>query len=205
MSKTFSFLRAKDLIYGPAVRSYMMGEAPPAFDLLYWNGDSTNLPGRMAVQYLRGLCQGNAALSEGTLELFGETLSVRTWTCRSTPSPARPTTSRRGRTASAACADGVEEQDLRAVGVRPYRGDRQSAVEEEIRPLHEPGGVRHARGVAGRGQYNEGSWWPRWESWLASRSGKQVPARVPGEAGYEVLAPAPGTYVLERTKADLPT
>jgi polyhydroxyalkanoate synthase len=45
MSKTFSFLRAKDLVYGPAVRSYMMGEAPPAFDLLYWNGDSTNLPG----------------------------------------------------------------------------------------------------------------------------------------------------------------
>jgi polyhydroxyalkanoate synthase len=54
MSKTFSFLRAKDLVYGPAVRSYMMGEAPPAFDLLYWNGDSTNLPGKMAVQYLRG-------------------------------------------------------------------------------------------------------------------------------------------------------
>jgi polyhydroxyalkanoate synthase len=53
----------------------MMGEAPPAFDLLYWNGDSTNLPGRMAVQYLRGLCQGNQ-LSEGTLELFGETLVV---------------------------------------------------------------------------------------------------------------------------------
>jgi polyhydroxyalkanoate synthase len=76
MSKTFSFLRAKDLVYGPAVRSYMMGEAPPAFDLLYWNGDSTNLPGKMAVQYLRGLCQGNQ-LSEGTLELFGETLGVK--------------------------------------------------------------------------------------------------------------------------------
>jgi poly(3-hydroxyalkanoate) synthetase len=100
MSKTFSFLRAKDLVYGPAVRSYMMGEAPPAFDLLYWNGDSTNLPGRMAVQYLRGLCQGNQ-LSEGTLELFGETLSWRTWRCRSMPSPARPTTSRPGRTAFA--------------------------------------------------------------------------------------------------------
>jgi polyhydroxyalkanoate synthase len=47
--------------------------------------------------------------------------------------------------------------------------------------------------------YNEGSWWPRWEAWLASRSGKQVPARIPGEAGYDVLAPAPGTYVLEKT------
>ena len=56
MSRTFSFLRSNDLIYGPAIKSYMMGEAPPAFDLLYWNGDGTNLPGKMAVEYLRGLC-----------------------------------------------------------------------------------------------------------------------------------------------------
>jgi hypothetical protein len=59
MSRTFSFLRSNDLIYGPAIRSYMMGEAPPAFDLLYWNGDGTNLPAKMAVEYLRGLCQGD--------------------------------------------------------------------------------------------------------------------------------------------------
>jgi polyhydroxyalkanoate synthase len=75
MSRTFSFLRSNDLIYGPAMRSYMMGEAPPAFDLLYWNGDSTNLPGKMAVEYLRGLCQGNK-FAEGGIELFGETLHV---------------------------------------------------------------------------------------------------------------------------------
>jgi polyhydroxyalkanoate synthase len=48
-------------------------------------------------------------------------------------------------------------------------------------------------------EYREGSWWPRWEAWLASRSGKRVPARIPGEAGYPVLASAPGTYVLEKT------
>jgi polyhydroxyalkanoate synthase len=46
--------------------------------------------------------------------------------------------------------------------------------------------------------YHEGSWWPRWEEWLSNRSGKQVAARVPGGAGYSVLAPAPGTYVLEK-------
>ena len=50
MARTFSFLRANDLIYKPAIKSYMMGEAPPAFDLLFWNGDGTNLPGRMAVR-----------------------------------------------------------------------------------------------------------------------------------------------------------
>ena len=59
MSRTFSFLRANDLVYAPAVRSYMMGEAPPAFDLLYWNGDSTNLPALMAKEYLRKLYSAN--------------------------------------------------------------------------------------------------------------------------------------------------
>jgi len=76
MARTFSFLRSNDLIYGPAIRSYMMGETPPAFDLLYWNGDGANLPGKMFSQYLRGLCQRNE-FAEGTLEMFGETLSVR--------------------------------------------------------------------------------------------------------------------------------
>ena len=65
MSRTFSYLRANDLVYAPAIRSYMLGEAPPAFDLLYWNGDGTNLPARMAIEYLRGLCQGDG-LARGT-------------------------------------------------------------------------------------------------------------------------------------------
>ncbi len=76
MSRTFSYLRANDLIYQPAIRSYMMGEAPPAFDLLFWNGDGTNLPARMAVEYLRWLCQGNK-FAKGEIELMGETLSIK--------------------------------------------------------------------------------------------------------------------------------
>ncbi len=64
MGRTMSFLRSNDLIYTPAIKSYMMGEAPPAFDLLYWNGDGANLPGRMVMQYLRGLCQRNEFVGE---------------------------------------------------------------------------------------------------------------------------------------------
>jgi polyhydroxyalkanoate synthase len=48
-------------------------------------------------------------------------------------------------------------------------------------------------------EFNEGSWWPRWEDWLKKRSGAQVPARIPGESDYEILTAAPGTYVLVRT------
>ncbi|MEL6700767.1 MAG: class I poly(R)-hydroxyalkanoic acid synthase [Pseudomonadota bacterium] len=76
MARTFSYLRSHDLIYGPAIKSYMMGEAPPAFDLLYWNGDSTNLPGTMAMEYLRGLCQGDL-FANGGYELGDETLYLQ--------------------------------------------------------------------------------------------------------------------------------
>ena len=59
MGRTFSYLRSNDLVYGPAIKSYMLGEAPPAFDLLYWNGDGTNLPGPMVTEYLRKLQSKN--------------------------------------------------------------------------------------------------------------------------------------------------
>ncbi len=75
MARTFSFLRSKDLVYTPAIRSYMLGETPPAFDLLYWNGDGSNLPKKMAVQYLRGLCQRNE-FADGGYELMDHTLKV---------------------------------------------------------------------------------------------------------------------------------
>jgi len=70
MARTFSFLRSNDLIYLPAIKSYMLGEAPPAFDLLYWNGDGTNLPATMALEYLRGLCQMDG-FAKGEFEVFG--------------------------------------------------------------------------------------------------------------------------------------
>ncbi|MDG4649130.1 class I poly(R)-hydroxyalkanoic acid synthase [Roseibacterium sp. SDUM158017] len=199
MSKTFSFLRAKDLVYGPAIRSYMMGEAPPAFDLLYWNGDSTNLPGKMAVQYLRGLCQANA-LCEGGFEMFGETLSVR-----DVDIPVY----------AVAC-----ETDHIAAWKDSFRGITQMGSRNKTFVLSESG---HIAGIVNppskkkyghytnpevtgapeewlaAAEYHEGSWWPRWGEWLASRSGRQVPARIPGEAGYPVMAAAPGTYVLEKT------
>jgi len=75
MARTFSYLRSTDLIYTPAIRSYMMGETPPAFDLLYWNGDGANLPAKMAMQYLRGLCQRNEFAGDG-FELMGHTLRL---------------------------------------------------------------------------------------------------------------------------------
>ncbi len=202
MSRTFSFLRSNDLIYSPAIKSYMMGEAPPAFDLLYWNGDGTNLPARMAVDYLRGLCQ-NDLFARGGFRLLGETLSVRDV---------------RVPLCAIAC-----ETDHIAAWKSSYAGVRQMGAADKTFILSESGhiaGIINPPAKRKYGHYvnadwpegaeawqagatrHEGSWWPRWAEWLARRSGARVPARVPGSGSgdHPILAAAPGTYVTEKPR-----
>lgn len=194
MSRTMSFLRANDLVWGPAIRSYMMGESPPAFDLLYWNGDGTNLPGKMAMQYLRGLCQRNEFAGDG-FELFGQKLrlsDVNVPLC------------------SVAC-----EGDHIAPWVDCWRGVAQMGSKDKTFFLSESGHVAGIVNPPGRDKYGhysggagfagdsngwresasfaKGSWWPLWGEWLAGRSGKMIAARHPDEG----LDAAPGSYVLE--------
>ncbi len=195
MARTFSFLRSNDLVYGPAIKSYMMGETPPAFDLLYWNGDGANLPAAMAVQYLRRLCQDNAFAEEG-VEVLGETLHIK-----DVDVPL--------------CAVTCETDHI-AAWKDCYRGMSKTGSRNRVFILSESG---HIAGIVNPpskkkyghyvnddltgdaeewlegATYNEGSWWPRWESWIAKRSGKWVEPREPGDSGYKPLCPAPGTYV----------
>ncbi|MCG7494431.1 alpha/beta hydrolase [Thalassobius sp. Cn5-15] len=195
MGRTMSFLRSNDLIYGPAIKSYMMGEAPPAFDLLYWNGDGSNLPGRMVMQYLRGLCQRNEFVGDG-FDLLGETLHVS-----EVDVPLMSIT----------C-----ETDHIARWKDCYRGFQQTGAKDRTFIVSQSGHVAgivnppskkkyghytntdlslDAEGWMAGAQFNEGSWWPAWEAWLQKRSGKMVPARKPGDSAYPVLDVAPGRYV----------
>ncbi len=198
MSRTFSFLRANDLIYGPAIRSYMLGEAPPAIDLLYWNGDGTNLPAAMLTEYLRDLCRENRLAREG-FEVLGETVKlsdIKIPVC------------------GVAC-----ETDHIAAWRASYAGLRQMGSRSKTFLLSESGhiaGIVNPPSKKKYGHYtnedmpllsedwkdgasfNAGSWWPTWEAWLKTRSGKKVPARVPGAAeSHPVLAAAPGDFVKE--------
>ena len=198
MSKTFSYLRAKDLVYGPAVRSYMMGEPPPAFDLLFWNGDSTNLPGKMTVQYLRGLCQANGFAGDG-FDILGERLHVSDVTLP-------------------VCAIACETDHI-AAWKDSFRGVVQMGSKDKTFILSESGHIAgivnppakkkygHWRGPEPIGTpaswkeaatYHEGSWWPFWDTWLAERSGPMVPARAAGSKAWPPLCDAPGTYVREK-------
>ena len=196
MSRTFSYLRSNDLIYGPAIKSYMMGQAPPAFDLLYWNGDGTNLPGKMAVQYLRGLCQSdNFANGEG-FEIAGQKLHLK-----DVDVPL--------------CAIACETDHI-AAWKSSYRGVQKMGAKNKTFILSGSGHIAGIVNPPTKVKYgywvnddlslspedwqdtatqHEGSWWPHWESWLRKKSGKQVPARSPGDSSHPVLCDAPGTYV----------
>ncbi len=194
MARTFSFLRSNDLVYGPAIKSYMMGETPPAFDLLYWNGDGANLPAKMAMQYLRGLCQRNELATAG-FDLMGHHLVLD-----EVDLPLFAVT----------C-----ETDHIAAWKDCYRGVQKMGSKDKTFVLSESGhiaGIVNPPSKKKYGHYtnadlslssadwqsgadfHEGSWWPRWSEWLKERSGKMVKARVPGAEG-KTLGEAPGTYV----------
>lgn len=195
MSRTFSFLRSNDLIYAPAIRSYMMGQTPPAFDLLYWNGDGTNLPAKMSVEYLRGLCQANDFVKDG-FEICGETVQIKDV---SVP----------------LCAIACETDHI-APWKASYAGFQQMGSKDKTFILSESGHIAGIVNPPSKNKYghwtnpeynlssedwqatadkHDGSWWPRWEKWLDKKSGEMVPVREPGDAKHPSLAPAPGTYV----------
>ncbi|MDC0736779.1 class I poly(R)-hydroxyalkanoic acid synthase [Cognatishimia sp. SS12] len=195
MQRTFSFLRSNDLVYGPAIRSYMLGEAPPAFDLLYWNGDGSGLPGKMVVQYLRQLCQENKFTTEG-IEFLGERLHIS-----DVDLPI--------------CAVTCETDHI-ARWKDCYRGFRMTSSKDRTFIVSESGHIagivnppskkkyghytnkdlgQDAAGWMEGATYTEGSWWPRWDSWLSARSGKMIPAREPGDKDHPPMEDAPGTYV----------
>eukprot|EP00903_Cladosiphon_okamuranus_P022471 g20668.t1 len=200
MARTFSYLRANDLVYGPAIRSYMMGETPPAFDLLFWNGDGANLPGKMAVQYLRGLCQDNRFVTDG-FELFGHTLHVR-----DVDVPLMAITCETDHIAAwKQCYRGVQQMGSRSKNFIVSQSGHIAGIVNPVSRIKYGHYVNDdlkldADAWMDEAGFHEGSWWPRWEAWLKKRSGKQVEARAPGaHKSYPVLGSAPGRYV--RAKA----
>ena len=196
MARTFSYLRSNDLVYGPAIRSYMLGETPPAFDLLYWNGDGANLPGRMAVEYLRGLCQRNEFAGNDGFELMGHKLKLG-----EVDVPLMSITCETDHIAAwKDCYRGVQKMGSRS---KTFIVSESGHIAGIVNPPSKKKYGHYtnddlkadAEGWMKDADFHEGSWWPRWEAWLKKRSGKQVPARDTGDSNHEPICPAPGTYV----------
>lgn len=201
LAATFNALRGKDLIWNYVVNNYLLGEDYPAFDLLHWNGDVTNLPAKWHGAYLRDLYRDNKLVQPDALSADGTPIDL---TQIKTP-----------------CFIQAGKEDHIAPAESVWRATEHFSGETEFMLA----GSGHIAGVvnppaAGKYQYwlgdsgaeslnafvesakeHPGSWWPHWLSWLHGQDDAKVAAtgkRKPGGRGDRVIEDAPGRYVKSR-------
>ncbi|MDQ6618896.1 MAG: class I poly(R)-hydroxyalkanoic acid synthase [Pseudomonadota bacterium] len=198
LATAFASLRANELVWNYVVSNYLKGQAPPAFDLLYWNSDSSNLPGPMYVYYLRNMYIENRLREPGALELLGEPvdlsrIDVPTYVYASREDHIVPWHSAYATTALVS-GDVVftlgASGHIAGVVNPPAKHKRSYWVNASIEKDPD-------RWLAGA-EEKPGSWWSHWGAWLARRGGGERAApRKPGNAMFTPLLAAPGTYVKE--------
>ncbi len=199
LASVFSSLRANDLIWQYVVGNYLKGKTPQAFDLLYWNSDSTNLPGPFLVWYLRNMYLNNSLRVPGKLEMLGQKVDVSKikvpaylmaakedhivpWTSAYLARQVLggPTTFVLGASGHIAGAINSAVKNKRSY----WTNDAEATTADEW--------------LSGAAE-QKGSWWWHWSQWLAEHGGRQVAARtVLGNEKYPVIEAAPGRYVKEK-------
>ncbi|MGU7776392.1 class I poly(R)-hydroxyalkanoic acid synthase [Burkholderia sp. MR1-5-21] len=200
-ANTFSFLRPNDLVWNYVVDNYLKGRTPAPFDLLYWNSDSTNLPGPMYAWYLRNTYLENKLRVPGALTVCGEPvdlsrIDVPTFIYGSREDHIVP-----WQTAyvSASILTGPLKFVLGASGhiagvINPPAKKKRSYWVDDDRDLPESAGDWFAGATE-----HPGSWWPTWVEWLDQYGGRKgAPPAQLGSAQFPVIEPAPGRYVLQR-------
>ena len=202
LAATFSFLRANDLVWNYVVGNYLKGEKPPAFDLLYWNGDSTNLPGPMYCWYLRNTYLENKLARPNALTVCGQPLDLRrldmpTFVYGSREDHIVPWDSAY---ASTQLTQGPTTFVLGASGhiagvINPPQKNKRSYW-TSAKPGTFPPTAKEWLATA---QEHPGSWWTGWGEWLASQAGKKIAApKQMGSKKHAPIEPAPGRYVLRK-------
>jgi polyhydroxyalkanoate synthase len=210
LASTFSSLRPNDLVWNYVQSNYLKGNDPAAFDLLFWNSDSTNLPGPMFCWYLRNTYLENK-LKTGTLKVAGETVDLGKIAAPAfvygsredhiVPWPSAFDTLNILNPGKAKANRFVLGASGHIAGVinSPAKNKRSYWTNDKT-----PG--RRAKPADadawfGGATEHPGSWWPEWAAFLNTHGGKQVPARTkPGNARYTAVEAAPGRYV--KVKAD---
>lgn len=196
LASAFASLRANDLVWNYVVSNYLKGETPPAFDLLFWNGDSANLPGPMYVYYLRNLYLDNILRVPGALTMAGVRVDLSRITL-----PMYVYASRddhivpwRSGYQTTALVGGDVTFVLGASGhiagvINPPQPPRRNYWTNDLITDAPDEWFARAESVPG-------SWWPHWAQWLAGHGGARHAApRAAGNAEHPPLEPAPGTYV----------
>ena len=197
MSNMFNLLRSNDLIWSNVVNNYLLGQKPPAFDLLYWNSDGTRMARAAHSWYLRNTYRENNLVTPGKVQLDGEPLDL-------------------GRITLDVYAVGAEKDHI-----VPWEGAWRitQLAGGNVRYVLASSG--HIAGIinppGGKGTYwlnpapahsaqqwreaaeaHNGSWWTDWTEWLVAHSGDLVALPPSGSNAHPALMDAPGTYVLEK-------
>ncbi len=200
MAATFNMLRSNDLIWSFVINNYLMGEEPLAFDLLYWNSDSTRMPAKMHSEYLRTMYLENRFKEPGGMVLDGVPIdisSVKTpcyflSTSDDHIAPWRSTFS------GAGLFKGSVRFVLSGSGhiagvVNPPEANKYGYRTSGSRPSGD------AEAWLANATQQQGSWWPDWQQWVSKFKGTRVKARKPGaKKAFPVLEDAPGSYAGKR-------
>jgi polyhydroxyalkanoate synthase len=196
LATTFSFLRPNDLVWNYVVGNYLKGDKPPPFDLLYWNGDSTNLPGPMFCWYLRHTYLQNELRQPGKLTVCGQKVDLG-----KIRAPVFVYASRE---------DHIVPWEAAFESTRIMKGKVRFVLgaSGHIAGVINPPAARkrshwvdgQAGGTAAQWLASAhevpGSWWTDWAAWLKPHAGKLIPApKAYGDRKHKIIEPAPGRYV----------
>jgi polyhydroxyalkanoate synthase len=198
MATTFNFLRPNDLVWNYVVGNYLKGETPPPFDLLYWNSDSTNLPGPMYAWYLRNTYLENNLIRPGAISICGEEIDLSLIDL-----PMYIYGSKE---------DHIVPIDAAYASTQIFKKKKRFVMgaSGHIAGVINPpssGKRSYWTGVEGKfppsleswlesAKEHPGSWWSDWTQWLITHTGEMVAApKGEGRGKYKAIEPAPGRYV----------
>jgi polyhydroxyalkanoate synthase len=198
MAATFNMLRANDLLWNYVVHNYLLGQAPPSFDLLYWNNDGTRVPGKVHSFLLREFFLANKLKEPGGIEINGVAIDLG-----KIKTPTYVVTADRDHIVPWRGAFLVRKLQKGPVRFILSGGGHIAGV---ISPpdknrgymINEDESVDPDAWLAGATKH-DGSWWLDWTPWLVELSGEQITSpKTAGSKTYEPIMDAPGTYVLEK-------
>ncbi|WP_229413848.1 class I poly(R)-hydroxyalkanoic acid synthase [Massilia violaceinigra] len=216
LATTFSSLRPNDLVWNYVQSNYLKGKEPPPFDLLYWNSDSTNLPGPMFCWYLRNTYLENSLKEPGKLTVAGAPVDLG-----AIEAPVFVYGSKEDHIVPWSAAYGsmhiLNPKNAQAnrfvmgasghiAGViNPASKNKRSYWTNDAGAAPKGKGKAMGKAAASAQEWfngateHKGSWWPEWAAFLAEHGGKEV--KAPAKAGskaYQPIEPAPGRYVKVR-------
>jgi polyhydroxyalkanoate synthase len=200
LANTFSFLRPNELVWNYVVSNYLKGQTPMPFDLLYWNGDSTNLPGPFFTWYFRHTYLENKLCVPGALAVCGKPVDIGKINIPAYLMASKEDHIVPWHTAyhSARLLSGQSRFVLGASGhiagvINPPAKNKRNFWTSEADLSVQPDAWFASA------KQHPGSWWPDYFAWLSEHGGRRVAApKSAGSKKYPVIEPAPGQYVKVR-------